>query len=560
MDATEWFKQARPTWQVRTPQALADARKPSPILGDEEAAVEWNEHPEQTLRRFVHMETYDDLRNTHSLFLFGRRGTGKTTYLNMLASEISKKEVPHYGTSVILQSQPLILGIAAQVRLSGLANLPQAELADAIQPVWNWIITVSAMHATIGTHEPLATEPVEVKQLRAFVEKTLPSSDVSLTDAIRDRMHDLLVTSLADVASGNAGRAFNNINQTFRSEAFSRAATTLDALMHKRPCLVLLDAGDVYAVRDPIPKAAITALISCLSEFANHRNRVGIIAKAAFPSEILPHVYPNNRGKMEGRIVIINWTYRDLVSLIAKRFATIANGLAKGRDLNDQTVAQNLIYASLPPKIETRVGISFDTLAYIVRHTQRTPRQVIMLMNGVLTHAKSSGWAIGKAVEGTNTIVEGVHSYLGHLVNDSIDMHRSMYDRLDQIVQGTLSQQVCYFRSEALGKMIKEVSFLRHSLDLERVDVVRLLFEIGVLGIAQEAHRLQHDGRFLLEALFEYQVKQALSPGPAGLCVVHPMFYEWLGTRVDKSTFVYPKAFENEERQILTTYGILVQS
>src|SRR6185503_8772440 len=100
-------------------------------------------------------------------------------------------------------------------------------------------------------------------------------------------------------------------------------------------------------------------------------------------------------------------------------------------------------------------GIAFDTLAYIIRHTQRTPRQVITLMNGILTYAKSNGWTVGTAMTDKQVIIKGIHRYLGHLVNDSIDMHRSMYDRLDQIVQGTLSQQVCYFRSEALGKMIK---------------------------------------------------------------------------------------------------------
>jgi len=565
LDCADWFKIVRPTWQNRFPQPLADARKPEPVLGDEEAAIEWNENPERTVRRFVHMETYDELRNPHSLFLFGRRGTGKTTYLNMLASEISRGEVGHYATSVILQSQPLILGIAAQIRSSALAHLPEAELADALIPVWKWIITVAAMHATLGTQEPLATEPVEIKQLRVFVDTVVSTSELSLTDGIRDRMHDLLHQALSDrPASGGTGSAFRNINLFFRSELFSRAAATIDALMRRRPCLVLLDAGDVYAVRDPVPKAAITALIACLTELAVQRERIGVIAKAAFPSEILPHVYPSNRGKMEGRIVIINWAYRDLVALIAKRFTSIGNGASheKGdqekRHLDDPASAQALIYSCFPAAIETRVGIAFDTLAYIIRHTQRTPRQVIMLMNGILTHARSTGWKPGAAIVEHQTIVKGVHIYLGHLVNDSIDMHRSMYDRLDQIVQGTLSQQECYFRSEALGKMVKEVSFLRHSLDLERTDVIRVLFEIGVLGIAQEAHALQQQERprFLLQALFEYQVKQALSPGPGGLCVVHPMFYEWLGTRVDTGTFVYPMAFETEERRILTTYGI----
>jgi hypothetical protein len=506
------------------------------------------------------METYDELRSPRSLFLFGRRGTGKTTYLNMLHSEVSKDLVSSYGTCCILQSQPLILGIAAQVRSSALAHLPEAELADALMPVWKWIISVAAMQATYGDAEPLATEPLEVKQLRAYVEQALGPPGESVNDTLRSRMHDLLFDALAaDPGPELAGKAYGNINRAFRSEAFVAASATLSKVARKKPCLVLLDAGDVYAVRDPIPKAAITALIATLTDFANAREKTSVIAKAAFPSEILPHVYPYNRGKMEGRIVIINWSYRDLVALLARRFASI-NGaqLVPDEELDDPLRAQAFIYKTLPSQIETRVGIAFDTLAYIIRHTQRTPRQVIMLMNGILTHAKSARWKIGTPVGDRQIIVKGVHLYLGHLVNDSIDMHRSIYDRLDQIVQGTLAQQECYFQSDSLGRMVKEVSHVRHSLDLERVDVVRLLFEIGVLGIAHEAHHLkeQVSPRYLLQGLFEYQVKQTLTPGTGGLCVVHPMFYEWLGTKVDSGTFVYPMAFENEERDILQNYGI----
>jgi hypothetical protein len=556
----EWFESIAPDWRTRTPQPLAEARQPVPMLGDEEAAVEWNEDPERSTRRFVHLETYDELRNMRSLFLFGRRGTGKTTYLNMLESEIKRGEVSTYGTCCILQSQSLILGMAATVRLSVLADLPEAELANALTPVWKWIVSVSAMHGVLENKEPSATEPVEVKQVRAFLDKALGPRDSTLSESVRDSMHELFVKALDDGehAPSAAGRVFKNITSLFRSEAFVSASATLDALTRKRPCLVLLDSGDVYAIRDPIPRAVVTALIACLTDFSKQRDRSAIVAKAAFPSEILPHVYPYNRGKMEGRIVIITWSYKDLVALLAKRFASIGNGhsLPKAQSA-DSGPAQQLIYNTLPEFIETRVGIPFDTLAYVIRHTQRTPRQVIMLMNGILTYAKSCGWRVGTKIDDQQLIVKGVHLYLGHLVNDSIDMHRSMYDRLDQIVQGTLAEQQCYFPSDSLGRKVKEVSFVRHSVDLERVDVVRLLFEIGVLGLAKEAHPIQMNPpqRFLVQAVFEYQLKQTVTPGAGGYCVVHPMFYEWLGTKVDANTFVYPLAFEAEEREILSKYG-----
>jgi len=312
-------------------------------------------------------------------------------------------------------------------------------------------------------------------------------------------------------------------------------------------------------VMDPVPSAAVTALIAAVAKLAAHPHRQAIFAKAAFPSEILPHIYTFNRGKMQNHIVVISWTYRDLVTLLAKRFALLV-GKSNGDDgdLDDLAKAHELIYATLPPVVKTRVEISFDTLAYIIRHTQRTPRQVVMLVNSVLTHAKSNGWRVGMKVDGERIIAHGVHLYLGHLVNDAIDMHRSIYQRLDEIVQGTLARRPCYFRAGQLGKFVKEVSTLRHSLGFGQEDVTRILFEVGVLGIAHEMHPLSQDGapRYILEALYEYQVKQTLTPSPDSFCVVHPMFYEWLGTKVDLGKFVYPLAFEDAEKEVLNRYGI----
>jgi hypothetical protein len=274
-----------PEWKPRIPRPIAGSRLPRPVLGDGEGAIEWDNR-ENGFRMFVRMDTYDDLRNPRALFLFGRRGTGKTTYLRMLDHEVRANEVAHYSTSCVLESQPLLLGMSAQVRSSPLATLPDAELAEALIPIWHWVITVAAMQATVDAETPRAFEPVEIKRLRGFLRELLGpvTADASPYERLRDRMHELLALA---VGQGQwttvSGEVISNINQVFADQTFERAAAILGQLVSKRPCLVMLDAGDVYSIKDPVPSAAITALIAEISKLALHVNRYAVFAKAESP-------------------------------------------------------------------------------------------------------------------------------------------------------------------------------------------------------------------------------------------------------------------------------------
>ena len=95
---------------------------------------------------------------------------------------------------------------------------------------------------------------------------------------------------------------------------------SLCSILRKRPCVVLLDSGEVYQVREPITNATVSAILGTCYFFATDWGGQRLYAKAAFPSEILPQLFQYNRAKFQDRIVLITWTYKDLVTFLAKRF------------------------------------------------------------------------------------------------------------------------------------------------------------------------------------------------------------------------------------------------
>jgi len=343
------------------------------------------------------------------------------------------------------------------------------------------------------------------------------------------------------------------ITQQFSDEDHHRTVKALIAITKTKPVLVMLDAGEAYEARRPDTNAVISALINAVHWFRVNRGGAGTYVKAAFPSEVLPHVLAFNRGKIEGKTVVIIWTHHDLVSFLAKHYSRHILANAKTADLdrlNSYPIAKKLLYEHLPATVKMRSGVTFDTLAYIARHTLKTPRQMIILMNSVLTYAKREALDFTDLRERQDVIVDGVHARLDHLVLDAIDMHKFLYPDVEHIVRRVLSDCESHFAATALDTRMKAIRDIRAADDLGRFEVVRVLFEVGVLGVAHQAHQIG-EAQWLLEGRFEYQVKDTLVVNNESWCLIHPMFFEWLRTKVDATTMNYPVAFENEEREVL---------
>jgi hypothetical protein len=549
-DLGQWAKSVVSSYEIEPPSAYSAA--PEKLLGAEDAIAEWNISSGKSSNLFTRIATYLEFRSPDKVFLFGRRGTGKTSLIRMLDYEISQGEVADYRTSWVCDTHQLLLDIAGQIRQTALFGLMLSECAEALRPIWRWIIGVSAMLAQLRDFEDRAGEPQSIHALRHLIAQLLPHYDeYEPRNSVHAEVQRRLAYALSSQeARTSVGLAHVQINEAFNSADFRKALRFLAEISQERPVLVMLDAGDVYAVRDHANGAATTALIATLSYFRDVLGTTGVHAKAAFPSEIEPDLQPYNKGKMQGKIVLIAWTFRDLVSLVAKRYL-IALRKDPTHDelaqLDDYHRAKAFLYQYLPSAVTTRSGLSFDTMAYIIRHTQKTPRQVILLMNSVLTFAKRQGIGPEKLREDPSVVVRGVHARLDQLVADAIDMYRPLYGELEKLIQRMLAEEESHFRESRLHQLVKRVKDLRLGEEpLSRLDTSQILIAVGVLGIAQRAHRINNH-QWILEVLFEYQIKQQLIATSDSYLFVHPMFYTWLRTRVDSKTFTVPVAFEPEE-------------
>jgi hypothetical protein len=488
--------------------------------------------------------------------------------MRMLAYEINSGINREYSYVHILNEEEAYHELATHVRMSPLSDLPQPELVHQLAEKWVWIITIGAMAAVSKKVNKVGQKNLDISLIQKYLAKSISASTKSLIDSKEVNPINKAIAVVTeeldavDYVQTKTGAAILKITKRLFSPEYQEARQALlrELQRSKKLVLVMVDSIELYNLRDNISQAVVTSLMDAARRLYGVRNTTGIICKVALPSEIYPHLSSANQEKIEGKNLFILWRYRDLVSVLAKRYMQFAEKgpIENLKVLDDYREARVYLYKWMPKTVLSTTGIEFDTLAYIIRHTQKKPRQVILLLNIILTLAEKRAEDIKHI--GVEIIKKGIHARLDILVKGTLDIYETIYPKAGSLVKRALSDTPSVFDYSRLDQQMKEIRSLRADLGIGSEEAKRLFMESGVLGIRRGRHNFPLANKVLLEALFEYQVKGTLFLTNSSRCVIHPMFYQELLTEIDRDTFTYPMPAEQEEVDMLKEAGIVLGS
>jgi len=565
-DILQWLQEHEPEWKLRQPRPEQNF-VPRPLFGEEDAATEW-QHDQNPQQIFAHIASYDEFRAHAVLFLFGRRGSGKTALLHMLTHDVNTggRSAKHYSHAVLLK--PVVADLLPILRGTLIATLEDTDLLSLLRLAWHWLI-ISAAYIEIAQAAPGERAPGS--DLADTFHQAIDSGRLfheTLADYLLNELSLILKATLEKDTSGpnQLGLTIIDLRQRLGSISTQPLESAIRASFHrhKKPALVLIEAEEVYRIDDYFASAFRSALIDSLLEIYNQFHRNGLLAKAAFPSEIYPFIAPANIEKIENKLIFILWGYRDLLILTAKRYYRILHGNLRHdklekelRSLEDFKHSKRFLNTVLPARITSRNHIELDTFSYIVRHTQKKPRQLIAIFNCILTMASDADRHLGDLRDADGLIRDAVHSRLDTLVLGALDIYKGIFSGAPGLVKKAMTGMQCYFSASDLDKAITQTNEVRDP-SVTREDVRQLLLQSGVIGLTRQAPvpiRRSESAASMMEALFEYQVKGRLVVTNNSICVIHPMFYEELEIKIDTRVLAYPKPTEEEERLLQQSYG-----
>lgn len=515
-------------------------------LGEGDAASEWSDIDKIT-SVFLQTDDYTEFKKINRIVLFGLRGTGKTAMINMLNYEISNNLNRNYKYSLVLKQNDAYNDLANSIQSKEFKNIPKTILIHNLIRKWRWIITISIMQDLIekrrSNYPSLgACANDDLDKIEMFLKelKLADSNYPKLVEPIK-YITDGLTEELSFNRDDPTQVIINVLNNRLYTSDYEIARKVLIKIIKNNLSiyLIMIDSMESYDIKDKILNAITTSLIEVAQDFYINLDNDKILVKIALPLEIDPELTPMNRDKLNKRKLIIHWGYKELFSLIAKRYWYFYNNNTYvHKELENYETAKYFLYHHFVDKIVTsNSGIEYDTFDYILRHTQKKPRQIIDVFNSILTVAALDNKGYPPFNMKADHIKRGVHSIINELAIGTLNIYEHMYPGFTKYVQDVFAEKPQCMKMKSVEKFAIGQSGIETSLSLPRRKNV--LFECGLLGLDVN-HKRVDSGKTCVESLFSYFTHESLPITKESPIVIHPMFYRYLRTKLDTSLSVFP--------------------
>lgn len=568
-------------WEQR--QSLPGDLKVEGYLGKENADNEWNafagefaEPLAETASDYVPMPrpeaiftiipAFREFASPSTLFLYGRRGTGKTAILRMLQHKIRNRESEHYKFCWVLQTEGIHTTLGDIIAELGLDAEPDPPKVTFVASIWYWIIwTCVCAELRLACGSGRLRLPDEQRE---HLEHYLKSMDVRLgsgqwyfNSAVYKRLAKVL--NRLDTTGSTPRRLRHAFLTALEDDLYQRARDTAATILQNRrtaPVLILIDSPDTFDLSQALN---FEGLLKCLAELAPGFRSQGVLAKASIPSEMYRYIgqfHPDRTGGTKE--LFIRWSYQDLLPFVALRLGGLLGDRAPSlqvHDLKSKEGALLGIQSVLPPYVHSRNGLKIAIIPYLLRHTQKTPRQLLYLLNAIISAARERNisWEDLRSTP-AEVIRWGVHSQLNRLIGSIASIPERIDDKFSQVIRRTLTRNRSFFRYGDLDKFMRPLREVSSEHFDSREQWRRALINSGLLGVLRSVDYNDAAKIWIMTASYEYQVKDTLQPTPRDVFVAHPILFEPLEMLVNTNTFVYPFPYEDEEKDELARLGIVL--
>lgn len=550
-------------------KVLVKQTNPEEYLGNFDALKEW-ENKTEAYEKFLNTEAYKTFIKDDYLCLIGRTGTGKTAILNRYQYEIEKNRNGNLKFKNVIRID-LKQYISTLMRYGQIDNTTVSF--QEVQNNISTMINILAMRKVLELAETNDFIYNSSEPIRKYMKAKKLSKDLDFVEKLTQDFQNIYDGQKSARLAGTIG-ILSAIAKQYNSPDYSAAIKSMHTCFENRPLLVLVDSLDIYDTRESELIVIIKGLIEVAFEYYNKFKKRNILVKVAIPSEIISDVTAALPEKHQSNTVAIEWKYKDLVKMIAIRFlfyckSEAANDIFKEYAnkfelddfYDDYNKAKTFLLEFLPKKCRAVVSLEFDTIAYLVRHTQKKPRQLMRIFNGLIDEMiKQKNTKLFCEYEGQ--ISRCIHQTQPEMIKDAINMFTvSTNTEIRNICETIfLGKKYLFTKNYIIEEIkrynrdrLKNKSELKH---LDEEDFFEMIVASGLIGKPQ-SYRFVDKGNSwfcnkdnvvkIVVTLFEYQIKDKLRFEKEDICILHPMCYEWYENEIDLNTLVYPIPIDDSE-------------
>jgi GTPase SAR1 family protein len=473
--------------------------------------------------------------------VIGRKGSGKTSYLNSVYFDSGFTYVVNLNTSDAFAS--VIKSISSIT--SGLI------FAESVQQVWkNAIYT--------GLFSEIRDKLPKQFKSRALINDYLAKiglrdkgtiDDIlwKISEIISERAKDKPYTIATEIIKVFDNVSFKNVLETLEYELGDTNSRAV----------ILLDSLDDFHLQIEVVARAMEGLLKFIGE--SNRPSAKIDVRFCLPAELYHRFMSlsTNPNKDFKRKLVLHWTAPELIAVAAHRlilFAeaypdhplAISDRLENVENGHSVEILKNI----LPAKVTCRLGIEEDPIAYILRHTQLLPRHLIIILNSICNLSKRYPGSNPQKLS-EEAIRLGIAAIEETLVQEIFVAYKTVYPRAEEVCKNCIPELQHKFSIGDLERVFRSHGKKAMYND-EFLDFKRMLIEMGIIGRILPDNF--NDSQRYFRAEFEYTVPHKLVSSTDDMLCFHPLFTEVFSAKTDDKKPVYPYGTRFEDKDYRNEY------
>jgi len=499
-------------------------------------------------QHFIKTSNYEDVLNPETVFISGRKGDGKTALAFMLKDEKDIKNRLRYEYAMVIRNYEFYHSIALAMRENVLSSkaVYNSQIKEKIdvrtyfEKLWEYIIYITAMNTVVNDFD-------KYRNIEPIKEYLSSNNLIAEEEEIANNVINRVVTQ--DLFGGEdtilqAVASIVRIQERLDDPSFKGALNTLrDHLKkEKHSTLIVIDTLEKYYSAEEELLKAVQGMMIAVHKIKLNPSNMRIHIKCFLPDELYDSFSDWNPSKVFDGTVFLGWSYKELISLISKRYFTYIkkyypefNYYLNTTEIdwnNKDSVRHSFWDYFFPKQVIDHFGAKEDSFNYILRHSQRKPREIIHIVNKIINNAEKNG-NVPKITE--ENIRVGVHDNLERLVRDNLFAHHDKLNKLVKIVQVAFANESNVLSGKKLLKCLKRPSREYRTLSLDEEDVAYILLKSGLIGIVPPNNmkeRTLSDGKkiYIYETLFEYLENRHLYFNEKSICALHSMLTDSIPT------------------------------
>ncbi len=497
---------------------------------------------------------YSSLIQRDPAFVVGRRGAGKTAFLDALNTEQTTLTVQINTSTAVAEIEDL---------LRALADLGITLFVDHVCEIWGAALWHALLVALVqDPPEVVDTDDVRYEDVKIYLddltndgsrrvscEAAMSLFCVEFLEQAEERKTVARHATMFELSGVSLGSVIDGVG-TLLNEASVGPILLLDSIE---------DFQDVLDYHTRTIEGLFMQVGRSTQPAAPFRIRF------SFPAELWHVLRSMSRNPLKdfGRFIVLQWSAREIVKIAAHRFMLYLNHfhqpfLDRNRDVarlnvDSEREALDLLRTVLPPTVKGE-----ESVAYVLRHTQLLPRHLLRLLNAIWARSHYESDEVRVSEE---AVIIGVQDVEEQIVTEICKAYELVHPTADEVCRAVIKNLPRRFTDSELHKTFNRVgkgavkranrnlaerqlaerSHRVGAMDvpptMDFFDFKAMLLEIGCIG-----RMIDQTERYDI-AEFEYTIPHRLAVGDDDIMCVHPLFsgvYQSMRSEGDGTRSVYP--------------------